>query len=173
MTYSNNTTDQRRGEPTGKTRIVITTDGSCLGNPGPGGWAAIIERETDGEVVKRLTISEPGLEGTTNNRMEMTAVIEALKRLKKNEPAPITVRSDLLLLVNGMNGWLEGWQANDWKKSSRKPVKNRDLWEELLRMSEGKLIEWVWIKGHAGDLRNERVDLLARRAAEQARWKDS
>lgn len=134
--------------------VEIYTDGACSGNPGPGGWAALLqyngkEREISG--------ADPA---TTNNRMEMTAVIRALQELKK--PCHVKLHSDSALIINAMTqGWIENWQARGWRKADKKPVENRELWEEMLAAMHPHRLEWIKVKGHADDARNNRVDALA------------
>lgn len=151
----------------GQTRVLIYTDGSCLGNPGPGGWAALLIRTENGIETKRRAISGFEIE-TTNNRMEIRAAIAALRCLKKDETAPITIRTDSTLLVRGVTEWLPNWVARNWRKSDGKPVLNHDLWEELIVLTKGRNITWEWVKGHAGEARNEKVDRLAKAAAQKA-----
>lgn len=134
-------------------KIEIFTDGACSGNPGAGGWACIL-RYKDKE--KELSGGEAK---TTNNRMEMTAVISALKQLK--EPCEIVLMTDSKYVLDGATKYLKGWQENGWKKSNKKAVLNVDLWMELVPLLERHQIQWVWIKGHAGHPENERVDMLA------------
>ncbi len=142
--------------------IEIYTDGACKGNPGPGGWGALLK---SGHVEKTLHGGE--LE-TTNNRMEMTAVIEALAALKR--PCKVTLHVDSQYVLKGMTEWLAGWKAKGWKTAAKQPVKNVDLWQrlDLLVSSAGHHIEWRWVKGHAGDPGNERADALANLGVEQA-----
>ncbi len=134
--------------------VDIYTDGACSGNPGPGGWAALLqyngkERELSGAD-----------RATTNNRMEMTAVIRALQELKK--PCHVRLHSDSALIINAMTqGWIENWQAKGWRKADKKPVENRELWEEMLAAMRQHRLEWIKVKGHADDERNNRVDALA------------
>ncbi|MBV1855456.1 ribonuclease HI [Catellatospora tritici] len=142
--------------------VEIYTDGACSGNPGPGGWGAILryrghERELCG--------GEAGQ--TTNNRMELMAAIQALEALKR----PVTVRlhTDSSYLRNGITSWLAGWRRNGWLTSDRKPVKNADLWQRLSEAAARHTIEWRWVKGHAGDPGNERADALANRGMAEAR----
>jgi ribonuclease HI len=137
--------------------VTIYTDGACSGNPGPGGWAAVLMHN---EHRKELSGGE---KLTTNNRMELTAVIEALKRLK--EPCRVKVHSDSAYLVNCFRqGWYRAWQMNGWKNSKNEPVENRDLWEELLRLMDIHQVEYVKVKGHSDSEWNNRCDLLAREA---------
>ena len=144
--------------------IEIYTDGACSGNPGPGGWGAILR---SGETERELFGGEPQ---TTNNRMEMTAVIEALRALKK--PVAAKVHTDSQYVQKGISEWIHGWKKRGWKTADRKPVKNEDLWRALDAQAAQHRIEWHWVKGHAGHAENERADELARRGVEQVR-KDS
>lgn len=131
----------------------IFTDGACRGNPGPGGWGAILRY---GDTVKEIHGGEPD---TTNNRMELTAVIEALKMLKR--PAKVRITTDSTYVMKGCTEWLEGWKRKNWVNSAKKPVKNKDLWVNLDEMLGNHEIEWNWVKGHSGHTENERVDELA------------
>lgn len=139
--------------------IEIFSDGSCLGNPGPGGWGALLrwrghEKELSG-----------GASETTNNRMELTAAIEALTALKK--PSKIILTTDSRYVIQGINEWMDNWVARGWKTASKAPVKNKDLWQALHQAIQPHDITWQWVKGHDGHAENERVDDLARAAAEQ------
>ncbi len=135
--------------------VDIYTDGACAGNPGPGGWAAILRYKGEDKEIS-------GFEGqTTNNRMEMKAVIEALGRLK--EACRVTVHSDSTYLRDGITVWIHGWKRNGWITKDRRPVKNRELWEALDELSRKHQVEWAWVQGHAGHPENERCDELARR----------
>lgn len=140
-----------------KKHVTIYTDGACSGNPGPGGWGAILEY---GE--KRLEIS--GFEGhTTNNRMELTGPIKALERLK--ESCEVSLYSDSSYLINAFNnGWLISWQKKNWVKSDKKPVENQDLWKELLKLCDIHSVKWIKVRGHADNAGNNRCDQLAREA---------
>ena len=143
-------------------KIVIYTDGACKGNPGPGGWGALL-RAADG-AEKELCGGEPE---TTNNRMEMMAVIEALSALKR--PCHVILFVDSQYVLKGITEWLHGWKAKGWRTAAKQPVKNVDLWQRLdalVHQSEHR-IEWQWVKGHAGDPGNERADALATRGVEQ------
>ncbi|MDF2094978.1 ribonuclease HI [Aquibaculum arenosum] len=136
--------------------IEAFTDGACSGNPGPGGWGAVLrwrghEREISG-----------GEADTTNNRMELMAAIAALEALKR--PSRIAITTDSVYLRDGIMKWVAGWQRNGWKTAAKKPVKNRDLWERLVTAAEPHQVEWHWVKGHAGHPENERADALARAA---------
>ena len=138
-------------------RIEIFTDGACSGNPGKGGWGAILRHK---ETEKELSGAE---NETTNNRMELTAVIEALKALKTT--CIITLYTDSRYVMDGVNQWLPNWKRNNWKTANKKSdVKNVDLWQELDALLPQHEIRWVWVKGHAGHPENERVDELARSA---------
>ncbi len=134
-------------------RVVIHTDGGCHGNPGPGGWAAILSH---GPHTKEISGGAPA---TTNNRMELLAAIEALKAL--TQPCCVEFHTDSKYLKNGISAWLHNWKRNGWKTAAKKPVKNADLWQELDRLVPRHQVEWKWVKGHAGDKGNERCDELA------------
>jgi len=136
--------------------VEIYTDGACRGNPGPGGWAALL---SFGEREKELAGAE---EHTTNNRMELTAVIRALEALKR--PVEARVFTDSEYVRRGITEWVTSWKARGWKTADRKPVKNQDLWEELDRLAAQHRIQWHWVKGHSGIPGNERVDRLANQA---------
>lgn len=141
--------------------VVIYTDGACKGNPGPGGWGALL-RSADGSE-KELCGGELG---TTNNRMEMMAVIEALAALKR--PCAVVLHIDSQYVLKGMTEWLVGWKAKGWKTAAKQPVKNVDLWQRLDALVAGHTIDWRWVKGHAGDPGNERADGLANQGVEKA-----
>lgn len=134
--------------------VEIYTDGACSGNPGPGGWAALLQFNGTS---KEISGAEAN---TTNNRMEMMAVIQALQALKR--PCHVRIHSDSALIINTMTlGWIENWQAKDWRKADKKPVENQDLWEAMLQAMNPHSVEWIKVKGHADDARNNRVDALA------------
>jgi ribonuclease HI len=135
-------------------RVEIWTDGACSGNPGPGGWGAILRF---GERQKELCGGE---QLTTNNRMELTAAISALEALKRD--CEVDLHTDSQYLRQGVTGWMFGWKKNGWRTADRKPVKNEDLWRRLDEATGRHKIEWLWVKGHAGDEMNERADELAR-----------
>ncbi|TVV73775.1 ribonuclease HI [Sphingomonas solaris] len=137
--------------------VVIATDGACKGNPGPGGWGAVIR---SGAHEKDLSGGE---HPTTNNRMELMAAIRALQALKR--PCRVTLMTDSRYVMDGLTKWIKGWQKNGWKTAARQPVKNADLWQELLDASAPHRITWEWVKGHAGHPDNERADKLASDAA--------
>ncbi len=139
------------------THVEIATDGACKGNPGRGGWGAIVR---SGAHEKELSGSEPH---TTNNRMEMTAVIRALEALKR--PCHVTLSTDSRYVMDGMTKWMHGWLKNSWRTADKKPVKNADLWQALWAAAKPHRIDWVWVKGHAGHPDNERADKLASDAA--------
>jgi ribonuclease HI len=143
-------------------KIIIYTDGACKGNPGPGGWGAILR--SAGHVEKELFGGEVL---TTNNRMEMTAVIEALDALKR--PCHVDLFVDSKYVLQGITEWLPSWKARGWKTAAKQPVKNVDLWQKLdtLVNTAGHTIEWIWVKGHAGDPGNERADALANLGVEK------
>ena len=134
----------------------IYTDGACSGNPGPGGWGALLRSE-DGE--RELSGYE---DSTTNNRMEMMAAIEALRAVAGSRQVRLVTDSEYLR--KGMTEWMQSWKARGWKTAARKPVKNVDLWQILDQLVQGVVVEWVWVKGHSGCPENERVDALARQA---------
>jgi ribonuclease HI len=142
--------------------IDIYTDGACKGNPGPGGWGALLKSAGS---QKELFGGELA---TTNNRMEMTAVIEALSALKR--PCHVRLHVDSQYVLKGMTEWLPGWKARNWKTAAKAPVKNVDLWQRLdqLVSTSGHKIDWHWVRGHNGDPGNERADELANRGVEQA-----
>lgn len=141
--------------------VDIYTDGACSGNPGPGGWGAILR--WNGKE-KELFGFDPA---TTNNRMEMMAVIEALRSLKRT--VPVRIHTDSQYVMKGMTEWIQGWKRRGWKTAGKEPVKNEDLWRELDGLAAQHPIEWFWVKGHAGHPENERADELARRGIELKR----
>ena len=137
--------------------IKIYTDGSCLSNPGNGGWAAIINM--NGEI-KKISGKE---KNTTNNRMELMAPINALKNI--NSKDPIEIFTDSKYVKNGITEWINTWVLNNWKTSKKEDVKNKDLWLELHKLNQSLNVKWNWVKAHAGDALNEEVDMLAKKAA--------
>ena len=141
--------------------VEIYTDGACRGNPGPGGWGALL---SSGEHEKELSGAEIL---TTNNRMELTAVIRALEALKR--PSEARIFTDSEYVRRGITEWVKGWKARGWKTADRKPVKNQDLWERLDELAAGHKIEWRWVRGHSGVPGNERVDRLANEAIDALR----
>ena len=148
--------------------LELWTDGACSGNPGPGGWAAILlALDADGAVVKQLELSG-GDPATTNNRMELQAVIEGLRALKR--PCKVVLYLDSQYVRMGITEWIRGWKAKGWRTSTKQPVKNVELWQELDKLvaEGGHQIEWRWVKGHSGDVGNERADMLANKGVERA-----
>jgi len=142
-----------------KTHIQLYTDGSCLGNPGPGGWAALMRFKGTEKMFSG------GQLDTTNNQMELMAVIEGLKALKK--PCHIDLYTDSKYVLDGYTKWLDGWKARGWKKSDKKPVLNKEYWVMLDKYAKDHKIDWHWVKGHSGHDENERVDDMARFEAEK------
>ena len=140
-------------------QVEIFTDGACRGNPGPGGWGALLRY---GEIERELYGGE---RETTNNRMELRAAIEALKALK--ESCRVSLTTDSVYVRNGITSWLEGWKAKGWKTASRKPVKNVDLWQALDEQNQRHQVEWHWVKGHSGHRENEIADRLANRGIDE------
>ena len=141
------------------TELFAYTDGACSGNPGPGGWGALLIAMKGGTVLKERELNGGEAE-TTNNRMELLAAINALEALEK--PSKITVVTDSAYVKNGVTGWIEGWKRNGWRTASKKPVKNEDLWRRLDDARTRHDVTWEWVKGHAGHPENERADALAR-----------
>lgn len=143
-----------------KDEVIIYTDGACSGNPGPGGWGALLIWRGK---KRELTGAEPD---STNNRMEMRAVIEALKALKR--PCHVKIHSDSALIVNAFKqGWIENWKKKGWKKANKKPVENQDLWKEMLVAMDDHKVSWIKVKGHADNELNNRVDRLAVEASKK------
>jgi ribonuclease HI len=145
--------------PLTRPKVVIYSDGACKGNPGPGGWGVWLQ---SGEHSKELWGGAPA---TTNNRMELTAVIEALASLKRN--CDITLYTDSEYVKNGITTWIHGWKKKGWKTAAGQPVKNIELWQRLEALTALHSIEWRWVKGHAGDPGNERADALANRGVDE------
>jgi len=144
------------------TRVEIWTDGACSGNPGPGGWGAVLRY---GTVERELCGGEPG--GTTNNRMELMAPIRALEALTR--PSEVHLHTDSTYVRNGITKWMARWKANGWLTAERKPVKNMDLWQRLDEAASPHRVVWHWVKGHAGHAENERADRLAAKGLREAR----
>ena len=142
-------------------KITIYTDGACSGNPGKGGWGAVLL--IPGNEAVHLS---GGAKETTNNQMELTAAIESLKFFKESKK--ILIFTDSKYVMNGIESWIKNWKKNGWKTANKKPVKNRDLWENLDKEIERHSIEWEWVKGHAGNKNNEKADFLARRFIEES-----
>jgi ribonuclease HI len=141
--------------------VEIWTDGACSGNPGPGGWGVIL---VAGERRKELFGGEPD---TTNNRMELMAAISALEALRK--PCEVKLHIDSQYVRQGITQWIHGWKKNGWKTADKKPVKNAELWQRLEEATKPHRIDWIWVKGHAGDPMNERADELAREGVKAAK----
>jgi len=143
-------------------QVEIYTDGACKGNPGPGGWGALLRtRADDGERERELFGGEGN---TTNNRMELTAVIRAIQALKR--PCDVVIHTDSTYVQKGITEWIHGWKKRAWKTADKQPVKNVDLWQELDALVGAHRIDWRWVKGHAGHDGNERADLLANRGVD-------
>ena len=138
-------------------KVEIATDGACKGNPGRGGWGVLLRM---GDVEKELSGGEAH---TTNNRMELMAAIQGLKALKR--PCRVILSTDSRYVMDGLTKWIHGWLKNGWRTADKKPVKNAELWQELLAAAKPHRVEWVWVKGHAGHPDNERADKLASDAA--------
>ena len=145
----------------GEKRVTVYTDGACSGNPGPGGWGAVM---ISGAHVKEICGGEPG---TTNNRMELMAAIQALEALKK--PCKVELHTDSTYVMKGISEWIFGWKKRGWKTADGKPVKNDDLWRRLDTARARQDVSWNWVKGHAGHALNERADSLANRGVDEMR----
>ncbi|PEN06596.1 ribonuclease HI [Longimonas halophila] len=142
--------------------VIVYTDGACSGNPGPGGWGALLMPEGDRDDATQLTGGAPQ---TTNNRMELTAALKALESL--DEPTTVKLHTDSAYVSRAFNdGWLANWKQNGWRTSSKKPVKNKDLWQALDAQNERHDVKWIWVKGHADNVHNNYVDSLAVTAME-------
>ena len=141
------------------TKILAYTDGACSGNPGPGGWGALLIAK-DGDTILKERELKGGEPDTTNNRMELMAAISALESLSR--ASVITVVTDSAYVKNGVTGWIHGWKRNGWKTAAKKPVKNAELWQRLDEAQRMHSVTWKWVKGHAGHPENERADELAR-----------
>ena len=149
------------GAAPGQDDVEIYTDGACSGNPGPGGWGAVLSYRGS---TKEISGGEAT--PTTNNRMELMAAIQALESLTR--PARVRLHTDSVYLRNGITSWLPTWQRNNWRTSSKQPVKNEDLWRRLDAAAARHEVQWLWVKGHAGDPGNERADALANRGLAEA-----
>jgi ribonuclease HI len=152
-------------ETPARKHVIIHTDGACEGNPGPGGWAAVLQY---GKLKKELSGPDPA---TTNNRMEMQAAVEALRALKV--PCDVDLHTDSKYVMDGITKWIKGWKARGWKTSTKEPVKNEDLWRQLDAENARHNVSWHWVKGHAGNPMNERCDQLAVAAAASMRKQHS
>ncbi len=146
-------------------KIELFTDGACKGNPGLGGWGVLIKNSNILNELKGIQ------QQTTNNRMELIAVIEGLKSIKEN--AHIEITTDSMYVKNGINQWINNWKRNGWKTAAKKPVKNKDLWQELDELVQNYSIKWIWVKGHSGHPGNERADQLANEAIEEFQDKNN
>ena len=144
---------------TNHTTLKIYTDGACKGNPGPGGWGALLDYEGKIKEINGYSAN------TTNNIMELTAVIKSLKEL--NRPCNIIITTDSNYVKNGITKWIHNWKKNGWKTANKKPVKNKELWENLDSLTKSHTIDWQWIKGHSGHPENERADTLANLAIDK------
>lgn len=144
--------------------VEIFTDGACRGNPGPGGWGALLSYRGHNRTLKGA------VSNTTNNRMELTAAVEALSVLKR--PSRVHIYTDSQYVKNGITIWLPGWKLKNWRTSSKKPVKNADLWRQLERVASGHEVQWSWVRGHSGHAENEAADRLANEAIDEMIGRD-
>jgi ribonuclease HI len=151
-----------RPSTSAESRVEIFTDGACSGNPGPGGWGAILRYNG---TEKELSGGEPQ---TTNNRMEMMAAIAAIEALRR--PSRVHLHTDSTYLKDGITKWIHAWKARGWRTADKKPVKNMDLWQRLETALKSHEVHWIWVRGHAGHPENERADALARAAIARRRW---
>jgi len=152
-----------------KIKIIAYTDGACSGNPGPGGWGLYLKAENEnGEIVKENEFYGTDVY-TTNNRMELLGAIKAMEKLKKKNGVSLTVRTDSTYVRKGITEWLSNWKKNNWRKSDKKPVENRDLWELLDKIVAKHSVNWEWVKGHSGEQGNEIADELARKGRDEAK----
>ncbi len=161
MTRRKTAADEHNEHATSRPHVVIYTDGACSGNPGPGGWGAIL---MSGPHRKEL---KGGEAPTTNNRMELLAAISALEALKR--PSDVELHTDSIYMRDGITKWIHGWKRNGWRTADKKPVKNVELWQRLEAATHRHKIDWHWVKGHAGHPENERADELAREGLAKAR----
>lgn len=146
-------------QPTTLPHVVVYTDGACKGNPGRGGWGVVLQSAGGAQTATKTKELHGGEALTTNNRMELTAAIEALKALKTR--CQVTLHTDSKYVIQGITEWLPGWRAKGWKTAAKTPVKNADLWQTLDDQARAHQVQWVWVKGHAGNPGNERADALA------------
>lgn len=144
-------------------KLYIYTDGACSGNPGPGGWGALLIAKSGEKLIKSRELCGGAAE-TTNNRMELTAAIEGLNALER--PSEVTVVTDSAYVKDGISKWMHGWKRNGWKTAAKKPVKNEELWKALDEAQARHQVSWTWVKGHAGHVENEMADGLANRGME-------
>ncbi len=155
-----------------KIRIIAYTDGACSGNPGPGGWGLYLKAENEkGEILKENKFYGNEVH-TTNNRMELVGAIKALEKLNKKDGVSLTIRTDSTYVRKGITEWLSTWKKNNWRKSDKKPVENKELWEQLDKIAAKHLVDWEWVKGHSGDEGNEIADSLARKGRDDAKKLD-
>ena len=152
-----------------KIKIIAYTDGACSGNPGPGGWGLYLKAENEnGEIVKENEFYGTDVY-TTNNRMELLGAIKAMEKLKKKNGVSLTIRTDSTYVRKGITEWLSNWKKNNWRKSDKKPVENKDLWELLDKIVAKHSVNWEWVKGHSGEQGNEIADELARKGRDEAK----
>ena len=156
-----------------KLRIIAYTDGACSGNPGPGGWGLYLKAENEkGEILKENKFYGNEVH-TTNNRMELIGAIKAMEKLNQNNGVSLTIRTDSNYVRKGITEWLSSWKKNNWRKSDKKPVENKDLWEQLDKIVSKHSVNWEWVKGHAGETGNEIADALARKGRDEAKKTNS
>ena len=152
-----------------KIKIIAYTDGACSGNPGPGGWGLYLKAENEkGETLKENEFYGNEVD-TTNNRMELIGAIKAMEKLKKKNGVSLTIRTDSTYVRKGITEWLSNWKKNNWRKSDKKPVENKDLWELLDKIVAKHSVSWEWVKGHSGEQGNEIADELARKGRDEAK----
>ena len=156
-----------------KLRIIAYTDGACSGNPGPGGWGLYLKAENEkGEILKENKFYGNEVH-TTNNRMELIGAIKAMEKLNQNNGVSLTIRTDSNYVRKGITEWLSSWKKNNWRKSDKKPVENKDLWERLDKIVSKHSVNWEWVKGHSGEPGNEIADALARKGRDEAKKTNS
>ena len=152
-----------------KLRIIAYTDGACSGNPGPGGWGLYFKAENKkGEILKENKFYGNEVH-TTNNRMELIGAIKAIEKLNQKNGVSLTIRTDSTYVRKGITVWLSNWKKNNWLKSDKKPVENKDLWEQLDKIVSKHSVNWEWVKGHSGEKGNEIADALARKGRDEAK----